>query len=130
MYGSKVISENKRELKKMKKKLEDESSAKDLLWTRMQLGPFSLSPKLYDLMLLLELAPSETVAWKFFFLCYSDKGSEVYFKTPREEKNLLGDEKAGKICNKRGSELLFETILFQVVDKSRESEYFLRKTQG
>ena len=45
--GSRVISENQRELKKLKEKVKDESSAKELLWTRLQLGnaqsPFSLS---------------------------------------------------------------------------------------
>ena len=87
MENKRVFSENQRELKK-KEKLAGMILARDLLWEQSELynvlSAFLVPPKLYDILLLPEIAPAETVARHSrspSFLCHPDKGeSKVSFK--------------------------------------------------
>ena len=76
MENKQLKSQNQRELKKkLKKKLQGESLAKDLLWKQLQLfkfqNPFSVSTSLCFILLLPELAPAETVAKLFRSVFFS-----------------------------------------------------------
>ena len=62
MENKRVISENQRKLKKLKEKLTFESSAKDLMQLYKIQRPCPMLASLYDISLLSELAPAETVS--------------------------------------------------------------------
>ena len=83
----KKISESQKERKKPYAKLKAESFAKDLFWKKLRLhdaqSTFSSHPSLFDILLLPELAPPETVYRHFQSLAINATPTKVEEKISR-----------------------------------------------